>query len=90
MMQKMQSLVSQVDTLNKKVGDLEKQNKELRPIVADFSQLDKAVINSIQKKAPELFTEIVKKELADFMKQVKLSVQEMKNEQVNQIKSGVV
>lgn len=86
----MKDLSKTVDTLSKRVQELEKQNQKLKPVAADFADLDKQVVDSIKKKAPEILKEVVQKELADFVWETKINVQSMKNEQVNQIKAGVV
>lgn len=83
-------MTKQVETLTKKVAEMEKANANLKPIVADFADIDKNVVEVIKKKTPELMKEIIQKELADFVWETKLNVQNMKNEQVNQIKSGVI
>lgn len=85
---KMTMLATQVDQLTKKVAELEKTNLKFKG--PDIADLDKQVIDNIKKKAPEIMKDLIQKELAEFVKLTKLNVQDMKNEQVNQIKSGVI
>lgn len=62
----------------------------MKPKVNDFSDIDGKVVDIIKKEVPNFIQDALKHELADLIKICKLSVNEMKNEQVNLIRSGVV